>query len=108
MNTLSRRSFFGAAAATAAATSPMICTTNVFADAATLIPRKLPFPNDNFGAYEPSLSADGNTIYFARFGNIGDKRVNGPSDIFVIDRIKQSGEWLARNGGGLVATQAFA
>ena len=94
MNTLSRRNFFGSvAAATAAASWPVIGTTNAFADAATLVPRKLPFPNDNFGAYEPSLSADGNTIYFARFGNIGDKRVNGPSDIFVIHRIKQSGEW---------------
>jgi hypothetical protein len=96
MNTLSRRSFFGSvavAAATATATWPAIRTTSAYADAATLIPRKLPFPNDNFGAYEPTLSADGNTIYFARFGNIGDKRVNGPSDIFVIHRIKQSGDW---------------
>jgi hypothetical protein len=94
MNTLTRRSFFGSvAAATAAVTWPAICTTDAFANAATLIPRKLPFPNDNFGAYEPSLSANGNTIYFARFGNIGDKRVDGPSDIFVIHRIKQSGEW---------------
>jgi hypothetical protein len=67
--------------------------TKAHADAATLVPRKLPFPNDNFGAYEPSLSADGNTIYFARFGNIGDKRIKGPSDIFVINRIKQTGEW---------------
>jgi hypothetical protein len=44
----------------------------------------LPFPpNDNFGAYEPALSADGTTIWFARFGNNGDKRVKGPTDIFV-------------------------
>ena len=95
MNTLSRRGFFGSvAAATAVASWPVIRSTRAYADAATtLIPRKLPFPNDNFGAYEPTLSADGNTIYFARFGNIGDKRVNGPSDIFVIHRIKQSGEW---------------
>jgi hypothetical protein len=76
MNTLSRRSFFSSvAAATAAASWRAIRTTSAYANAATLIPRKLPFPDDNFGAYEPSLSADGNTIYFARFRNIGDKRV---------------------------------
>ena len=94
MNTLSRRGFFSSvAAATAVASSPAVLTTSSYADAATLVPRKLPFPNDNFGAYEPSLSADGNAIYFARFGNIGDKRVKGPSDIFFVRRIKPSGEW---------------
>jgi WD40-like Beta Propeller Repeat len=93
MNSVSRRRFFGSAAALATAvSSPAILTRAAYADAATLVPRKLPFPNDNLGAYEPTLSADGNTIYFARFGNIGDKRVKGPSDIFVIHRIKQ-GEW---------------
>jgi WD40-like Beta Propeller Repeat len=39
-----------------------------YAGAPTVVPRKLPFPpNDNFGTYEPAISADGNTIYFARF-----------------------------------------
>ena len=60
-----------------------------------LIPRKLPFPpNDEFGNYEPTITSDGNTIYFARFANTGDKRVRGKgSDIFVTHRIRQSGEW---------------
>ncbi len=94
MTTLSRRGFFSSVAlATAAVSSPAILTTNARAEAAALVPRKLPVPNDNLGAYEPTLSADGNTIYFARFGNIGDKRVKGPSDIFVVHRIKQGGEW---------------
>jgi WD40-like Beta Propeller Repeat len=54
----------------------------------------LPFPpNDNFGNYEPTISADGNTIYFARFANNGDKRVQGASDVFVTHRVHQSGEW---------------
>ena len=60
-----------------------------------LVPRKLPFPpNDDFGNYEPTITGDGNTIYFARFANTGDKRVRGKgSDIFVTRRIRQSGEW---------------
>jgi len=62
-----------------------------------LIPRKLPFPpNDEFGNYEPTITSDGNTIYFARFANTGDKRVRGKgSDIFVTHRIRQSGECWA-------------
>src|SRR5262249_6385914 len=47
-----------------------------------LIPRKLPFPpNDEFCNYEPTITTDGNTIYFARFANTGDKRVRGKGPI---------------------------
>src|SRR5260370_37830461 len=65
-----------------------------------LIPKKLPFPpNDEFGSYEPTITPDGNTIYFARFAGSGDKRVLGTTtDIFVTHRIRQSGEW-PRAGG---------
>jgi len=65
-----------------------------------LIPRKLPFPpNDEFGNFEPTITSDGNTIYFARFANTGDKRVRGKgSDIFVTHRIRQSGEWPGTAG----------
>ena len=63
MNSVSRRRFFGSTAAVAAAIgSPAILTWSAYADPATLVPRKLPVPNDNLGAYEPTLSADGNTI----------------------------------------------
>jgi hypothetical protein len=95
MNSLSRRGFFGSVAAAAAAvSSPTILTNRAYAAAPSLVPRKLPFPpNDNFGSYEPTISADGNTIYFARFGNNGDTRVKGPTDIFVAHRVRQSGEW---------------
>ena len=60
-----------------------------------LIPKKLPFPpNDEFGSYEPTITPDGNTIYFARFAGSGDKRVLGTTtDIFVTHRVRQSGEW---------------
>lgn len=96
MSSLSRRRFFGSVAAAAAATTslPTVLGRRAHAAAPTLAPRKLPFPpNDNFGNYEPTLSADGNTIYFARFGNNGDKRVQGASDIFVTHRVRQNGEW---------------
>jgi hypothetical protein len=65
-----------------------------------LVPRKLPFPpNDEFGNYEPTITSDGNTIYFARFANTGDKRVRGRgSDIFVTHRIRQSEEWPGTAG----------
>src|SRR5713101_5310460 len=43
---------------------------------------------------EPTMTPDGNTIYFARFAGSGDKRVLGTTtDIFVTHRIRQSGEW---------------
>jgi len=72
----------------------MIPTRTAYAGAANLAPRKLPFPlNDKFGAYEPTISADGNTIYFARFASNGDTRVKGPTDIFVTHRIRPGGEW---------------
>jgi hypothetical protein len=96
MSRLSRRRFFGSlAAVTAVASSPPILTKKAdAAGAPELKPRKLPFPpNDNLGSYEPTLSADGNTIYFARFGNNGDTRVKGPTDIFVTHRVRQIGEW---------------
>src|SRR5215472_3455739 len=95
MNSLSRRRFFGSVAAAAAAvSSPTILTNRAYAAAPSLVPRKLPFPpNDNFGSYEPTISADGNTIHFARFAHNGDTRVKGPTDIFVTHRIRQSGEW---------------
>jgi hypothetical protein len=84
MNSLSRRRFFGsvAAAAATAASGPAVLIKRAHA-APTLVPRKMPFPpNDNFGNYEPAISADGNTIHFARFANNGDARVKGPTDIF--------------------------
>jgi hypothetical protein len=60
-----------------------------------LIPRKLPFPpNDDFGSYEPTITPDANTIYFARFAANGDKRVRGTTtDLFVTHRIRKTGEW---------------
>src|ERR1700733_6965622 len=94
MNSLSRRSLFGSAAAVAAVSSPTILTNRAYAAAPSLVPRKLPFPpNDKLGSYEPTISADGNTIYFARFANNGDTRVKGPTDLFVTHRVRQSGEW---------------
>ena len=96
MNSLSRRRFFGSAAAAAAtaASWPTVLNKPAHAAAPTLVPRKLPFPpNDNFGNYEPTISADGNTIYFARFANNGVKREKGATDIFATHRVRQSGEW---------------
>ncbi|BCP52264.1 hypothetical protein K32_08810 [Kaistia sp. 32K] len=105
MANLSRRKFFGSVAATAvtAATLSGGAATQVRAETskatagsskATLVPRKFPFlPNDEFGNYEPTISADGNTIYFARWASPGDKRVTGPSDIFVTHRTNTSREW---------------
>jgi len=100
MHRLSRRRFFGSVAATAAtaASAPTVLIKRAHA-APTLVPRKMPFPpNDNFGNYEPAISADGNTIHFARFGNNGDTRVKGPTDIFVTHRVGQSGEWPGTAG----------
>ena len=95
MNSLSRRRFFGSVAVAASTVSwPTILTNRAYAGTPTLVPRKLPFPpNDQFGTYEPTISADGNTIYYARFFNNGDTRVKGPSDIFVTHRVRQGGEW---------------
>jgi len=56
-------------------------------------------PNDEFGSYEPTITPDGNTIYFARFAGSGDKRVLGTTtDIFVTHRIRQTGEWPGTKG----------
>ncbi|MBV9286390.1 MAG: PD40 domain-containing protein [Hyphomicrobiales bacterium] len=95
MTNLSRRRFFGSVAAAAAAvSSPTILTNRAQAGVPSLAPRKLPYPpNDNLGNYEPTITADGNTIYFARFAHNGDTRVKGPTDIFVTHRIRQNGEW---------------
>lgn len=98
MANLSRRQLFGSLAATAVtvATLPSLASAQETAAASkpTLVPRKLPFlPNDDFGNYEPTISADGNTIYFARWASPGDKRVKGPSDLFVTHRVNQSREW---------------
>ena len=94
---LSRRRFLRASGTVvAAALAPAIARPARARAAATeLVPRKMPFPpNDEFGSYEPTITPDGNTIYFARFAGSGDKRVIGTTtDIFVTHRVKQSGEW---------------
>lgn len=63
--------------------------------AVELIPNILPFaPNDEYGNYEPTITADGNSIYFARFSTVGDDRVCGDTtDLFVSHRITKSGRW---------------
>src|SRR5437899_12010866 len=97
MNTLSRRQFLRTSGTVLAATMAPSVVLSGRARAADkeLIPKKLPFPpNDEFGNYEPTITPDGNTIYFARFASTGDKRVLGTSsDIFVTHRIRKSGEW---------------
>ena len=97
MNTVSRRRFLRTSGTVLAATMAPSVVLSGRARAADkeLIPKKLPFPpNDEFGNYEPTITPDGNTIYFARFASTGDKRVLGTSsDIFVTHRIRQSGEW---------------
>jgi WD40 repeat protein len=97
MKTLSRRQFLLTSGTLAGATLVRPGRFTGRADAAekALVPRKLPFPpNDEFGSYEPTITPDGNTIYFARFAGSGDKRVLGTTtDIFVTHRIRQTGEW---------------
>jgi len=97
MNTLSRRQFLWTSGTVVAATMVPSVVLSGRARAADkeLTPRKLPFPpNDEFGSYEPTITPDGNTIYFARFAGSGDKRVLGTTtDIFVTHRIRQTGEW---------------
>jgi hypothetical protein len=97
MNTLSRRGFLRTSGTVVGAT---LLPSAVFSGRASaagkeLIPRKMPFPpNDEFGSYEPTITPDGNTIYFARFAGSGDKRVlSTTTDIFVTHRIRQTGEW---------------
>src|SRR5215468_8047126 len=102
MSTLSRRYFLWASGTVLGATMVPSVMSVGRAGAADkdLVPKKLPFPpNDEFGSYEPTITPDGNTIYFARFANTGDKRVRGKgSDIFVTHRIRQSGEWPGAAG----------
>src|SRR3954467_1563400 len=95
MSTLTRRQLLcSTAAATLAATLlPTALSGQAHAEVPKLVPRKLPFPNDKLGTYEPTISADGNTIYFARFANNGDTSVKGATDIFVTRRVQTSGEW---------------
>jgi hypothetical protein len=98
MTTLSRRRFLRTSGMGVGATMATSLLSSARAGAVTekeLIPRKFPFPpNDQYGNYEPTITADGNTIYFARFASGGDKRVHGDtSDIFVTHRIRKSGDW---------------
>src|SRR5437870_6387958 len=97
MTTLSRRQFLRTSGTVVAATMvpSVVLSDRARAADKELIPQKLPFPpNDEFGSYEPTITPDGNTIYFARFAGSGDKRVLGTTtDIFVTHRIRQSGEW---------------
>src|SRR5437867_8060240 len=97
MSTLSRRQFLRASGTVVGATLVPSLGLSGRAHAAEkeLVPKKLPFPpNDEFGSYEPTITPDGNTIYFARFAGSGDKRVLGTTtDIFVTHRIRQGGEW---------------
>jgi len=97
MSTLSRRHFLltSGTVAAAAMVPAMARPGRARAAEPELIPKKLPFPpNDEFGSYEPTITPDGNTIYFARFAGSGDKRVLGTTtDIFVTHRVRQTGEW---------------
>jgi hypothetical protein len=102
MKMLSRRQFLRSSGAVAgvALMPGVISPGRAHAAGPELVPRKMPYPpNDEFGSYEPTISPDGNTIYFARFAGSGDKRVLGTTtDIFVTRRIRQSGEWPGTKG----------
>src|SRR5437660_10641556 len=96
MNTLSRRHFLRTSGTVVGASllAPLASSGRAHAAENELVPKKLPFPpNDEFGSYEPTITPDGNTIYFARFAGSGDKRDLGTTtDIFVTHRIRQTGE----------------
>src|SRR5256884_6044679 len=100
MNTVSRRRFLRTSAIVLGSSLGPRVARHTAAAEPELVPRKLPFPpNDEFGNYEPTITTDGNTVYFARFANTGDKRVRGKgSDIFVTHRIRQSREWPGTGG----------
>jgi hypothetical protein len=102
MNTLSRRQFLRTSGTVVGVTivPSLVCSPKVHAADRQLVPRKMPYPpNDEFGSYEPTITPDGNTIYFARFAGSGDKRVLGTTtDIFVTHRIRQTGEWPGTKG----------
>src|SRR5947209_19135926 len=97
MRMLSRRQFLWTSGTVVGATMvpTMVLSPRAGAAEPQLIPKKLPFPpNDEFGSYEPTITPDGNTIYFARFAGSGDKRVPGTTtDSFVTHRVRQGGEW---------------
>lgn len=94
MTSVSRRDFLGSAAAVSVALGlPKTFVSSALANATAVNPRKLPFPNDAFGTYEPTISADLNSIYFARFASTGDPSVTGRSNIFVVRRTNTSNEW---------------
>ncbi|HEY7651082.1 MAG TPA: twin-arginine translocation signal domain-containing protein [Methylomirabilota bacterium] len=102
MMVLSRRQFLktsGTVVGVSMATS-LALTNRARGAEKTLVPRKFPFPpNDQYGSYEPTITGDGNTIYFARFAATGDKRIAGTTtDIFVSHRIRQDSEWPGRDG----------
>jgi hypothetical protein len=97
MSTLTRRRFLwasGTLVGGAMVPAPGLIQ-RAWAAGPELTSRKLPFPpNEDFGSYEPTITADGNTIYFARFAGSGDKRVLGTTtDIFVTHRVRRTGEW---------------
>jgi len=102
MKTLSRRQFLRSTGAVAgvALLPGIVVGGRAHAAGPELVPRKMPYPpNDEFGSYEPTITPDGNTIYFARFAGSGDKRVLGTTtDIFVTHRIRQTGEWPGTKG----------
>lgn len=102
MKTLSRRQFLrtSGAVAGAALVPTVVSPGRAQPSGPELVPRKMPYPpNDEFGSYEPTITPDGNTIYFARFAGSGDKRVLGTTtDIFVTHRIRQTGEWPGTKG----------
>ena len=80
MNTLSRRQFLRTSGAVAGVVviPSVVIPGRARAAGPELVPRKMPYPpNDEFGSYEPTITPDGNTIYFARFAGSGDKRVLG-------------------------------
>jgi WD40-like Beta Propeller Repeat len=102
MMVLSRRQFLktsGTAVGVSMATS-LVLSNRARGAEKELVPRKFPFPpNDQYGSYEPTITGDGNTIYFARFAGTGDKRVVGTTtDIFVTHRIRQGSEWPGKDG----------
>src|SRR5262245_28709523 len=79
MTTPSRRQFLQRSGTFVGATMATALMPSVQAATAEkeLSPKKFPFPpNDQFGNYEPTITGDGNTIYFARFASTGDKRVS--------------------------------
>jgi WD40 repeat protein len=97
MSTLSRRQFLRTSGTVLGVSlaSSLALSSRARGAEPPLVPRKFPFPpNDEFGSYEPTITGDGNTIYFARFAGTGDKRVKGTTtDIFVTHRIRQTAEW---------------